>query len=96
LPVHDPVAEHVCPVVVQSLQDPPRFPQVASLGFAQEPPAVQHPVRHVRRLQLPPPPLEDEPDELPLDDPEEEPDELPLDDPEEEPLDPVPPVHAPA
>jgi hypothetical protein len=37
-------------------------------------PPWQQPVRQVRRLQLPPPPLEplDEPDELPLADPPDE------------------------
>ena len=58
---------HVCPVAVQSLQVPPRLPQVVLLGFWQLPP-WQHPVRQLRKLQLPPPeePLDD-PEELPLD-----------------------------
>jgi len=47
----------------QSLHEPPRLPQVVVLDFMHVPP-WQQPLRHERKLQLPPPP-----DELPLDDP---------------------------
>jgi hypothetical protein len=64
---------HVWPVAVQSLQLPPKVPQVALLDFMHDPP-WQQPLRHVSKLQLPPPPLDEpleEPEELPLDPPDE-------------------------
>jgi hypothetical protein len=54
----------VWPVVVQSLHVPPRLPQVELLACMQVPP-WQQPLRHVRRLQVPPlPPLDDVDDPL--------------------------------
>jgi hypothetical protein len=96
-------------VAVQSLQVAPNDPQVELLEVMHFP-AWQQPERQLRALQLPEPlelPDDDDPlelpDEEPLDEPDEEPLELPdddellddpLDDPEE--LDDVPPLHAPA